>query len=367
VPQVEVWERVLVDSDFASTTHGVLGCRGCHGGADGLNEKAAAHVGMVIDPSGDGATVCADCHSDIVAKFPTSLHATQNGYFTAYEARAGASIDQARYSEMFTAACASCHGTCGQCHVSRPSSVRGGLLSGHQFYKTPSQTENCTACHGSRIGDEFRGKHAGIPEDVHWRSGMNCMACHDDVELHGDGTTPDHRFANDAGPSCTNCHADAESDSSDISSHRTHGGKVACQACHSLQYKNCYSCHVELDDQGLRFPSELAFRIGRNPNPTEDRPYNYVVVRHVPIAADSFEPWGLALDDYAQEPTWRLATPHNIQRTTPQTESCDACHGSLDLFLSPAYLDELVSRGLMTQEEIQANSAVVVETPPDMN
>jgi thiosulfate/3-mercaptopyruvate sulfurtransferase len=276
--------------------------------------------------------------------------------------------DDAGYADMFAARCASCHGTCGQCHVSRPVSVRGGLIAGHTFLKTPSQTENCTACHGSRVGNEFRGKNPGIPADAHWRlEGMNCMACHEGMELHGDGTTPDDRFANDAGPTCTGCHPGTDSPDAELSWHSTHGGKLACQVCHSVQYKNCYSCHVEIEEQALRFPSEMDFRIGRNTDPSERRPYNYVVVRHVPIAPDTFEPWDLELADYAAVPTWRMATPHNIQKNTPQTESCDTCHGSLELFLTTDYLQELVERGVMTAEEIEANANVVVDEPPGMN
>lgn len=366
MPQVEAWEKVLVDADFPTSTHGAMGCRTCHGGPAGENTFEVAHEGVVTDPSEGDAAACATCHSDIVANVGVSLHATQNGYFTAYHARAGAALDDAGYAEMFAARCASCHGTCGQCHISRPGSVRGGLVSGHQFRKTPSQKDNCTACHGSRVGEEFRGEHPGIPEDVHWRSGMNCTACHDGDELHGDGTTPDDRYANDAGPQCTSCHPDAESASSDVTHHAIHGGKVACQVCHSLEYKNCYSCHVELDAQGLRFPSELDFRIGRNPNPNERHPYDYVVVRHIPVAPDTFEPWGLELENYAGAPTWKMATPHNIQKNTPQTESCDNCHGSLDLFLTTSYVQELIERGVMTSEELDANAEIVVDEIPDM-
>ena len=367
MPQVEVWERVLVESAFASSTHGALGCRTCHGGPAGENEKAAAHVGVVIDPSADDAPACKGCHGDIASKVQKSLHGTQMGYFTSFAARSDAGVDDPAYAAMFADRCASCHGTCGQCHVSRPASVRGGLTRGHAFYKTPSQTDNCTACHGSRVGDEFRGQNAGLAEDVHWRSGMNCMACHDDVELHGDGTTPAHRFANSTGPKCTTCHPDADDGDSSVAEHRTHADTVSCQVCHSLSYKNCYQCHVEADSQGLRLPSEMDFRIGLNPNVTDEHPHTYVVLRHVPIAPDTFEPWDIDLPNYADAPTWRMATPHNIQKNTPQTESCANCHGSLDLFLTTDYLQDLVDQGLMVAEEIEANADLVVDEAPSMN
>jgi thiosulfate/3-mercaptopyruvate sulfurtransferase len=40
-----------------------------------------------------------------------------------------------------------------------------------------------------------------------------------------------------------------------------------------------------------------------------------------------------ALGDFDSVPTWKMATPHTIQRNTPQSESCDSCHGNRELFL----------------------------------
>ncbi|MEI2421919.1 hypothetical protein V6O07_16705, partial [Arthrospira platensis SPKY2] len=55
-------------------------------------------------------------------------------------------------------------------------------------------------------------------------------------------------------------------------------------------------------------------------------------------------------------PTWTYATPHNIQRNTPQTASCNACHGNADIFLT----EDKVS-----PETLQANQPVIVpEVPP---
>lgn len=366
MPPLEVWEKVLVSTDFEHSTHGALGCTACHWGQDEAVDKDEAHAGMIVAPSTGEATACQACHAKETAAMPGSLHATQNGYHTAFAARGGDPQGDSQYQAMFGNLCSKCHTSCGQCHISRPVSVGGGLINGHDFRKTPSQTEQCIACHGSRIGAEFRGRNTGIPADVHYLAGMNCMSCHDDVELHGDGTTPANRFANDAGPQCTNCHdLEAESESSPARLyHDEHVDRVQCQVCHSVAYKNCYACHVELGEHGLRFPSQMDFRIGRNAKQSEKRPYEYAVLRHVPVAPDTFEPWGIELPDYAAEPTWRLATPHNIQKNTPQTESCANCHGSLDLFLSLEYVAGLVQEGLMVSTEVEANEPVVVEEPP---
>jgi hypothetical protein len=358
-----VWEKVLVSTEFADTTHGAISCIDCHGGRDGILTKEEAHEGIVIDPSAGEATACQPCHASIIPNVQASLHSTQQGYFTAFTRRGG-DVESQMFIDMFSARCAECHSSCGQCHISRPTTVGGGLTHGHMFRKSPSQTNQCTACHGSRVGDEFRGRNEGIPADVHYLSGMNCMNCHTDVELHGDGTTPLDRHSNDAGPQCLDCHPGATAPDSQIAHHVVHGDKVSCNVCHSVDYKNCYACHVERDSQGLRFPSEMGFRIGRNVDQSDRRPYNYVLVRHIPIAPDTFEPWDLEMPGYADTPTWRLATPHNIQRNTPQTESCDNCHASDELYLTTEFINGLIDSGLMVTEELEANAPVIVDEIP---
>ena len=53
--------------------------------------------------------------------------------------------------------------------------------------------------------------------------------------------------------------------------------------------------------------------------------------------------------------TWRYATPHNIQRQTPQNASCDACHGNEALFLTA---------DKVAPEELNANLPVIVDQIP---
>jgi thiosulfate/3-mercaptopyruvate sulfurtransferase len=128
-------------------------------------------------------------------------------------------------------------------------------------------------------------------------------------------------------------------------------------------YKSCFSCHVALDEKGLPYyeteDSKLTFKIGRNPIKSDDRPWDYVLVRHVPVVPDSFAFYdGYVLPDFDNAPTWKHTTPHNIRRVTAQNESCDSCHGNADLFLTA---DDV------TPEELEANADVIVkeeEIPP---
>jgi hypothetical protein len=87
------------------------------------------------------------------------------------------------------------------------------------------------------------------------------------------------------------------------------------------------------------------------------RPYAYVPLRHVPVDRDSFAFYGEdLLGSFAALPTWQFTTPHNIQRQTPQTESCNSCHGNADLLLTA---DKVAS------DELEANAPVIVEIVPE--
>ena len=271
--------------------------------------------------------------------------------------------------EMFGNHCASCHTTCGDCHVSQPKSVGGGLIDGHNFNATPSLTRNCTACHGSRVGNEYMGKHENIKADVHFRQGrMSCTACHNAAEMHGDyanaGLTteePNHRYEGGQVPACANCHPAVGAPEDEIQMHLVHGNKLSCQTCHSVTYSSCDGCHVQVSEEtgNPYFSTEgsyLTFFLGRNPLKSEERPYDYVPVRHIPVSPTSYSFYtGQELPNFDLLPTWAYATPHNIQRETPQNASCDACHGNAEIFLTADKVAE---------SELAANQSVIVTEIP---
>jgi hypothetical protein len=99
------------------------------------------------------------------------------------------------------------------------------------------------------------------------------------------------------------------------------------------------------------------FLIGRNPLQTEDRPYRFVPLRHIPVASTSYEYYGEnLLPNFNALPTWAYSTPHNIQKYTPQNASCETCHsGDGKFFLTT----DKVNTG-----ELDANTAVVMDTLP---
>ena len=408
MPELEAWQKVIITGtngtrflesvhgpDYDGTLHHPLSCQHCHGGqSDGtFTSMDEAHAGLITDPSafGDsGCTVCHDgsdsvgqlrsacdhCHADIVTKTTNSLHTTLQGYYTAIEDRGGMLTQDMEI--WFDTRCAGCHTTCGQCHVTRPKSVGGGFmlkgginLSSHRFYRTPDMTEQCTACHGTRVGDDYQGVLTGIP-DAHRNRGWTCLNCHSGAELHGDGTQYNHRYEVADMPRCEDCHAQDVvvntaascgtchqgdqvvvpaaavhhahhvADSSNCSHcHRPDPPAVQmpnmqCQTCHSQQYKNCANCHNHSLSAGHGYDIDtptIQFKMARNSNPNRPE-YDVTVVRHIPIDPETYANWGLDLPDFVAKPTWMYSSPHNIQRSTAQTapvtgQSCAySCHQS---------------------------------------
>ena len=362
---MEAWAKVAISPEFIGTLHGGIPCTDCHGGVDGVTDMAAAHAGVVTDPDPDAA--CASCHSEETEHHVGSLHATLGGYTEALAAR---STEEA-WPAIMTAYdnhCASCHASCGQCHVSRPTSTGGGLLEGHTFKATPPMNLTCTGCHGSRVNDEYKGNNemadgGTYPADVHYNpGGMACGDCHSASEMHGaiEGD-PANRYDGDPLPDCEDCHEGVGGGEDENPQHSEgHLEDLACQVCHSVDYKQCYSCHVQTSEDGVPFfrteESEMAFAIGYNPIRSDERPWKYVVLRHVPIDRESFAFYGDdLLSNFDALPTWVYATPHNIQRHTPQNESCLSCHGSDEYFLT----EDRVLPG-----ELEANRDVIVPGAP---
>ena len=359
---------MLVDKSedgFLASYHARFGCITCHGGVGGVEQMEAAHEGMVRNRPLE--ETCQLCHLDISDANPTSLHTNLAGYITVLEER-GSPETMPQLMTAYDNHCASCHTTCGQCHVSRPASTGSGLLKGHAFQKTPPMNNTCTGCHGSRVNDEYKGKNTDadgkkIKADVHFNPGMMaCQNCHTGDEMHGITGQFNHRYDGPENPSCTQegCH-ETVGPGDGIAQHTGyHVNALSCQVCHAVPYKNCYACHVQKSEEGVPYfkiePSEMMFKIGRNPIQSAERPYQYVPVRHVPIARDSFAYYGEnLLPNFDSRPTWTYATPHTIQRITPQNETCNACHGHAELFLTRDDVDP---------GELEANRSVIVEEIP---
>ncbi|MFA7671713.1 MAG: hypothetical protein WCY53_05575 [Sphaerochaetaceae bacterium] len=342
-------EKFQVSIEFLNTPHGKLGCVTCHGG-NGLEDRFEfAHNGVNPKPSEDAEGICGICHYEALETYQKSLHATVRGFANSLIEFSGDpnALDNphAGLGEPFSLNCANCHATCGECHVSRPSNYAGGLIDRHKFFSTPPMDQTCYGCHGARNAGEFMGT-VGFAHDVHYEKGMTCMDCHDVSNFHGTGEEYASMWDKPTLPSCLDCHEDIYSGRSAIEQHNVHSEDLlACQVCHAQANQNCFECHVTVADdrQSVASHSEMRvlFRIGLNPTPSEQRPYKYVALRHIPTQATSFiESGDNLLPNFDQRSNWKYSPTHNIQRSTFQNESCDSCHDNSRIFLSENDLRE---------------------------
>ena len=358
---MEPWQRVWIDAKtYSQDVHSMIACTECHGGT-AVDDFELAHEGMVDRPASNPET-CGSCHTNLKEPVMNSLHTTLRGYDTVLHARSVPENHPA-LEEMQANHCISCHTTCGDCHISQPQNVGGGLLRAHTYVRTPPMSQTCTACHGSRVKDEYFGLNEGVPPDVHFLARMSCSDCHTSAEIHGVGIDPNHRYDGPQQPNCLDCHADPAGIGSGIEEHEIHGTEIlSCQACHSTTYTNCVNCHVEKSPEGIPFFTVedhfTGFVLGRNPRRSAERPYRFVPLRHVPIDVNSFSFYGEnLLPNFDALPTWAYATPHNIQRIAPQARTCESCHANDDLFLTP---------DKVAPETLNANASVIVESAPPL-
>jgi thiosulfate/3-mercaptopyruvate sulfurtransferase len=357
---LEVWEKVLVDPEFLDDVHSEPGCIACHGGVPGVVDKDEAHTGLLPKASADAEQSCGSCHVGIVEQASASSHRMQWGYQDVLTAR-GADFTIPEFATAYTNHCTKCHADCGDCHISRPSALDGGLIAGHQVKRVASVFVTCGGCHSARINDEYRGAHEGIPGDVHWEeAGMPCTKCHTMDQYHeGKHGT---RYSGAPIPSCTDagCHEDIAPGDGNVQ-HAIHMQNVQCQVCHAAgAYKSCANCHTGIDEQGILYtttdPSEMTFKIGRNPLQSEDRPWDYVLLRHAPATPAIFDFYAEnLLPEFDNLPTWKYTTPHNMQRITPQNSTCNSCHGQESLFLTESDV---------SPDELNANRGVIVTEIP---
>jgi hypothetical protein len=278
----------------------------------------------------------------------TSLHFTVRAYEEYLRKVSGDRWPDVR--PVFVQTCQSCHAGCGDCHVSKAMPARGGLMAGHVFLRRAPMEDACGACHGGRVLPEYTGKIEGFPPDVHWeKAKMDCVACHPMLELHGDGASYPNRHAVKGKPSCVDCHPEARAAGSPIEQHAVHGDKLSCVVCHATVYRGCENCHL---GSGAR--SSLQFKIGRSAR--SDAPHEYTLLRHTPTLRTTLDTKVKdGLPHYDAVPTWKDTVPHNIQRKTARTSSCNNCHGNARIFLLA---------GDLKPDEAAANRRVVMPAVP---
>lgn len=357
LPAQAPWQRVFVDLAFVTDdVHSQPGCTTCHGGTAGTLDMATAHGNLTTPSAAQLDKMCGSCHVGLVQSARTSSHRMLPSFVQALKAR-GADFTMPETVHAFNGQCAQCHATCADCHISRPAILGGGLTSGHLMSNGVAQEQTCAGCHNATVAAESTGAHEGIPGDVHSAAGMSCTDCHSVETFH-----QSQRAASQSqGVACVDCHqADVKLGGANVQ-HTVHVNTVQCQVCHSAgAYTSCATCHAGENAKGAPIatsdPARLTFKIGRNPAPDEESPWNYVLVRQTAADPDMWAFYGEnLLPDFADVPTWHTTTPHNMQKITPQNAACNNCHGQRDLFLTEADL---------TPETLEANRDVIVPRIP---
>ncbi len=324
----------LVDEDYATSLHGLLGCTYCHGGDATATDASTAMEGMTAYPSADGGvSVCGQCHADEVADYATSLHNTTAGLECAYTKRlatasenAGEDLAAVNYR---SAGCPDCHAECGECHVRNAAQSQfgkedTGLIKGHMFVDGTDNDDisgTCLSCHAGSIAGCYQNY------DVHGMSGanMNCMDCHSVSEIHGDGTersTMSHSGAIEV--ECQDCHS-TDSLSGEWHS-STHLENAECWSCHSVAYNTCRSCHgwnaASRDDDAFSADEELMLGY-------DTANGKITTLTKAPIDAGMLGDAGVELDDadLNNGSTFYPGFTHGVVVPEVSQELCDRCHG----------------------------------------
>ncbi|MEZ5082387.1 MAG: hypothetical protein R2750_02875 [Bacteroidales bacterium] len=309
-PHYEPYDRVYMGGDgfesYKQSSHYAVTCVGCHKGTDNTEDKNLAHSGDFIrHPSMMYEELCGECHQAIVDGFKTSIHhgTGQKRKVTLRSGLAGPhefEMLPEHQKEGYNANCATCHGTCGNCHIVRPPIGGGGLAKGHDFTKTPDMINVCVTCHVSRGGHAYLGVAPGTQPDVHLTQGnFKCIDCHNAMELHGDGQPVEQRYAYSKLPKCENCHSNIGSANS---YHTMHYDDFNCQVCHSQVYNNCGSCHIHGD--GARIPSYMDFKIAGNPIPDIKTGFDLTLVRRTLAAPDNWDKYVPEYANFGAFPTY---------------------------------------------------------------
>ena len=168
--------------------------------------------------------------------FHSSLHATARGMEYWYDKANGGleTITGIPYSET----------GCSKCHVSSCDACHKTDVNGKSRYSTEAakKQDKCLSCHAREAHMIMKiDKELNTP-DVHFAKGMSCMDCHTAREIHGDGV--EYKSMKEQGAmdvKCEQCHGSLPKSAS----HKIHGNRLDCKACHVRHVVSCNSCHIE--------------------------------------------------------------------------------------------------------------------------
>ncbi|SJZ80384.1 cytochrome c3 family protein [Selenihalanaerobacter shriftii] len=236
---------------FNKDTHAMFGCVTCHQGNLSASSKEEAHQNLISKPgtSNKAEETCGQCHTDISHRFEKSLHGTARGQKNGAVHLLGEEVGTQTWNDY----CARCHADCSDCHL-KEKDDQGNMVTAvdsHNF-KQPT-TSNCVDCH-SQTGFSYVGWGEEYPESVHSKAGLECVDCHGEEQMHGDGEV--HQSMTEVvDNNCADCHDNKKKEYNGLPvnqfneysyPHATHKDDLDCSACHTDWYMNCQEgCHLE--------------------------------------------------------------------------------------------------------------------------
>ena len=171
-----------------------------------------------------GSEACLDCHDDIGAAFPKTIHGvtyTQDGSKGAMS-------------------CESCHGP-GSAHVEEQAPA---LIINPAKDDPFGEQTLCVTCHNTAMFDDWAFASHNV-------EGVKCTDCH---TVHIDY---EHSLKKAMPELCYDCHTDVRANFFMPSHHPVREGKMACLDCHGIHGGNaqfvqentgrelCFTCHAE--------------------------------------------------------------------------------------------------------------------------
>ncbi len=233
--------------------------------------------------------------------FLSSLHYTAKGMGYWYDKANGGLeiISGVPYSNL---GCKNCHVPgCDRCHKAEKDKT---FKYSSEAAKNQTMCLECHAREQAIIGIDRAAKQ----EDVHFAKGMKCMDCHSSREMHGDGK--EYVSLKEPGAmdtKCEKCHSSVKP----TDSHKVHGGKLDCKACHVRHVVSCTNCHFDtLVKEGKRVAipvSGWVFLINYEGKVTSATMQNFVVKGNK---------------------TFFMFAPHMSHSVMKEGRKCDVCHGT---------------------------------------
>jgi hypothetical protein len=320
------WRDVYVDpNQFARDKHGTVDCTACHGidrYAAFPHNNAPGALRDPADPTRIKGT-CGKCHESITTRHLSSLHSTLEGHRSSLVSLLGKEAGLARFKT-----CTSCHTTCTHCHMKQPDRYNRlvSRVESHQFIRRPASAV-CKVCHGQTaetyLGSKDNKAHG---PSIMAAAGLECVDCHSEGEVHGSGKL-DRFIGETLKPSCEKCHALSGMTVStargkvavrqynpENPAHRAHEKTVACVACHTQWYTNCWDCH-----KGKAREETDKFYLALNPKSGKAH-----TAIHVPINRDL---GGV----HPETGGWAVKTRHSWGKS----QTCEKCHLDPEVYINP--------------------------------